>query len=63
MKYREVVKVMLQNGYCEKSTNGSHVKFAKDGVIPVVIPNHNGKDINRNLLRRLFKMAKIKVAV
>ena len=63
MNYRKVVKIMLENGYYVKSTNGSHVKFEKEGGVQIVIPNHNGKDICRKMLKRLFKLANIKVAV
>lgn len=54
---------MLENGYYVKSTNGSHVKFEKEGGVQIVIPNHNGKDICRKMLKRLFKLANIKVEV
>lgn len=60
MRFREVEKLMKENGYSIQSQNGSHVKFVKNGVPAIVIPNHNGKDINTYLLRRVFRKGGVK---
>ena len=60
MRFREVEKLMKENGYSIQSQNGSHVKFVKKGESAIVIPNHNSKDINNYLLRRVFRKGGVK---
>lgn len=55
MVFREVKTIMFANGYSIKATKGSHVIFYKESCLSVSIPNHNGKDINKKMLKRLFK--------
>lgn len=58
MRYREVKKILLEDGWYEVGQRGSHHYFkhpTKPGKIPV--PEHAGKDINSNLVREILKEA------
>ena len=39
---KDVVTMLLENGFVLKSQKGSHMKFEKDGMI-VIVPDHNSK--------------------
>jgi len=54
-KYREVVKILTQNGYEKVSQTGTHVKYKKDNIKKAfILPNRAG-EVSRPLIRRMFK--------
>ena len=58
MRYREVEKLLKEDGWYEVGKKGSHHHFkhpVKPGKIPV--PEHAGKDINPSLVREILKEA------
>lgn len=57
MRFIEVERLLLKDGWRRKDGNGSHhhyVHNTKPGKITV--PNHPG-DINKNIVRNIFKAA------
>lgn len=59
MKFRELEKIILNDGWYYKDTVGSHYQYVhpiKRGK--VTIPNHNG-DISRLVEKSVFKQAQI----
>ena len=49
---KEVVTMLLDNGFILKSQKGSHMKFEKDGIT-VVVPNHGRKALRKALITAL----------
>ena len=39
---KQVIDILLENGFTFKSQKGSHLKFEKNGNI-VIVPNHGKK--------------------
>lgn len=56
MTFREVEKILKNNGWKCIRTNGSHCQFKKDGSGPTIpVPCHSGKDISIGVLKNLQK--------
>lgn len=58
MRFRDVEKVLREDGWYEVGQRGSHHFFkhpVKHGKVPV--PEHGSKDINPNIVRQIFKQA------
>ena len=58
MKDKDLVKLLLRNGWVLKGTTGSHRRLEKDGQIEV-IPVH-GKDMKIGLLMKILKRTGLK---
>ena len=60
LKPKEFMKILRDNGFILKSSNGSHYKFVHpiSGRI-VIVPYHN-KDLKRSLESQLFKDSGLK---
>ncbi len=43
---KEVIRMLLRNGYELKSSKGSHLKFEKDGNT-VIVPDHGSKGVEK----------------
>lgn len=43
---KDVVDLLLKNGFELKGQKGSHMKFEKEGKV-VVVPNHGSKGIEK----------------
>ena len=58
MKYREVIRLIEQEGWMWKRTNGSH-RIYKHPEKPgsVVVAYHGGKDIPEGTLKSIMKQA------
>ncbi len=59
MKFREIEKIILQDGWIEKSQRGSHHQYVhpvKSGK--VTIPEHSG-DLNPTTIKSIKKQAGI----
>ena len=58
MRFREVEKMILQDGWYEVKQVGSHHQYkhpTKTGK--VTIPEHKGKDINSTVVKSILKQA------
>lgn len=58
MRFREVEKMILQDGWYEVKQVGSHHQYkhsTKSGK--VTIPEHKGKDINMTVVQSILKQA------
>ena len=57
---KDVVTMLLENGFVLKSQKGSHMKFEKDGMI-VIVPDHNSKGVEKGtyLFHTLFTSTNI----
>ena len=58
VRFREVEKILLDDGWYEVGQKGSHHHYkhpTKPGKIPV--PEHGGKDINPSIVKKIFKQA------
>lgn len=58
MRFREVEKMILQDGWREVGQVGSHHQY-KHPIKPgkVTIPEHKGKDINQTVVKSILKQA------
>ena len=60
MPFKEIEKILKDNGWQFESVRGSHFKYkhkSKQGV--VIVPNHKG-DIPKGTLNSIFKQAGLK---
>ncbi len=60
MKFKEIEKILLKNGWGLKNVKGSHYQYkhqTKPGK--VTIPNHRG-DIPKIIIKSILKQANIK---
>ena len=58
MRFREVEKMILQDGWYEVKQDGSHHQYkhpTKTGK--VTIPEHKGMDINSTVVKSILKQA------
>ena len=58
MKDKDVLKLLLKNGWKEININGSHHKLKK-GTKTITVPVH-GKDMDKGLLQAILKQAGLK---
>jgi predicted RNA binding protein YcfA (HicA-like mRNA interferase family) len=61
MRCKEVVKILLKDGWCEVAHSGSHKQFKhpkKPGK--VTVPIHKAKDIPPGTLNSIYKQAGLK---
>ena len=61
MKYRELFKLLNNNGWVEIRAKGSHV-ILQHPVKPgqLTVPFHSGKEVKKGLLKAILKRADIK---
>ncbi len=60
MRFREVEKMLLADGWYEVKIVGSHHQYkhpTKKGKI--TIPEHGGKDVDMNIVKKIKKQAGI----
>lgn len=53
LKFCDVRRTLIRNGFSEESQNGSHVKFIRNGIHVVITNAGNG--VNRMVWRRIKK--------
>lgn len=53
MKDKDLLKLLIKNGWRVKGTNGSHHRLEKDGKIEVIAVH--GKDMRIGLLNKILK--------
>ena len=56
---KEVVTMLLDNGFVLKSQKGSHMKFEKDGIT-VVVPNQGKKGVEKGTYYSILRQAALK---
>lgn len=56
---KEIVAMLLENGFVFKSQKGSHMKFIKDDKV-VIIPNHSSKGIEKGTYYSILRQAGLK---
>ena len=56
---KDVVTMLLENGFVLKSQKGSHMKFEKDGMI-VIVPDFKGKGVEKGTYYSILRQAGLK---
>lgn len=56
---KDVVTMLLENGFVLKSQKGSHMKFEKDGMI-VIVPDRNSKGVEKGTYYSILRQAGLK---
>lgn len=59
MKDKDLLKLLLKNGWSIARINGSHYRLEKDVFLPITLPIH-GKDMKKGLEIAILKQAKLK---
>ena len=54
MKYDELHRIILRNGWKVLRQTGSHVIYTKDGK-PYPVPSHGSKEVGKGLERKVRK--------
>jgi len=58
MNGKEVLKILVDNGFEVKSQKGSHIKLIKDEKT-IIVPLHGAKDIPIGTLKSIEKSSEI----
>lgn len=54
MKFREVRKILIENGWKHVRTKGSHFQFKKEGInFSATVPNHGGRDLSIGVIKNI----------
>ena len=56
---KDVVTMLLENGFVLKSQKGSHMKFEKDGMI-VIVPEDNSEGGEKGTYYSILRQAGLK---
>lgn len=56
---KDVVSLLIENGFTLKSQKGSHMKFEKDGKT-VVVPDHGSKGVEKGTYYNILRQAGLK---
>lgn len=56
---KDMLKLLLENGWVERRTKGSHHHLYKDGV-RVTVPVHGNEDLGTGLESKILKKAGLK---
>ncbi len=57
---KEVVDLLKEHGFVQKSRKGSHIKFEKNGKM-VIVPDHGKKGIEKGTFFSIMRQAEIKI--
>lgn len=57
---KEMLKLLLENGWIERRVAGSHHHLYKDGV-RITVPIHGNQDLGNGLERKILKEAGLKM--
>ena len=58
IKRRELETLLAGLGFVKKSGKGSHVKWIKSGLPPIIVASHD-KEVKHYLLRQVLQVLKI----
>jgi len=53
MKYRDLVRILLQNGYSLDRSSGRHEIYVKENCSPIAVPHH--REINENTAKSILQ--------
>lgn len=56
---KDVVTMLLENGFVLKGQKGSHMKFEKNGRV-VIVPNHSSKGVEKGTYYSILRQAGLK---
>lgn len=56
---KDVISLLVANGFTLKSRKGSHMKFEKDGKT-VVVPDHGSKGVEKGTYYNILRQAGLK---
>lgn len=56
---KDVVAMLLENGFVLKGQKGSHMKFEKNGRV-VIVPNHSSKGVEKGTYYSILRQAGLK---
>lgn len=59
MKDKDLLKLLLKNGWVITRIKGSHYRLEKKGFQPITLPVH-GKDLGKGLENAILKQAGLK---
>ncbi|MBS6642538.1 MAG: type II toxin-antitoxin system HicA family toxin [Clostridiaceae bacterium] len=51
--FRKIEKTIVAGGWALDRVNGSHYLYKKEGCLPIVIPNHKGRDLSIGVIKNL----------
>jgi Predicted periplasmic or secreted lipoprotein len=61
MTFKELDKLLQQNGWYQARSKGSHFHYRhNDKPDTIAVPNHSGKDIKKGTLHSILKQAGLK---
>ncbi|HKO58037.1 MAG TPA: type II toxin-antitoxin system HicA family toxin [Thermoanaerobaculia bacterium] len=60
LKPREVISAIEQLGFVEVRQRGSHKQFRHTDGRVTTVPDHRGRDISPNLLRKILEDIRVK---
>jgi predicted RNA binding protein YcfA (HicA-like mRNA interferase family) len=55
LKPREVVALLVKNGFIRVRQRGSHMQFRHPDGRATTVPDHGGRDISPSLLRKIAR--------
>ncbi len=61
LKALDIIRCLQKFGFTEKRRNGSHIFFQHPNGSTTVVPDHQGEDIGRGLLRTILREARISI--
>jgi len=59
LKAKDIIRVLKTLGFFEIRIKGSHIFFKHPDGRATLVPKHDGEDIGRGLLHKIFKEIKI----
>ncbi len=59
MKYTELHRIIVRNGWRFAYAQGSHYFYIKDGIYSPPIPYHGSKEIGEGLRKKILKEMQI----
>lgn len=59
MTSKELLKLLLQEGWYKDKQEGSHLRLKKQGYRDIILPMHN-RDLAKGLLTSILKQAGLK---
>jgi predicted RNA binding protein YcfA (HicA-like mRNA interferase family) len=60
LKPRQVIAVLEQIGFVEVRQRGSHKQFRHPDGRATTVPDHRGRDLSPNLLRKILEDIKVR---
>ncbi|NLM17019.1 MAG: addiction module toxin, HicA family [Candidatus Riflebacteria bacterium] len=61
MRAKEIIKILLKNGWTLKAVSGSHRRYVKEGFPPVTVPFHGSKDLKIGTVKSIERSTGLKL--